>query len=107
MKPEYILTAVTIVVLLVAAQITYSLNQKKGREGKDQRRIRDIAARMMGGAPFYTVVYARYQTGWQVTHHASYIFSGCNRPPRCRIAFESSPAIFTIRKIWFYPFNRG
>lgn len=74
MKPEYILMAVTIVVLFAAAVIVESIHRKKGRDGKDQRRIRDLAARMMGGAPFYTVVYANYRTGsLAVTHYASYI----------------------------------
>lgn len=78
MKSEYILMglmgAVLVVVLYIVVEINYRINKKKGRNGADKSRIQKIAATMLDNAPFYTVVYANYQTGGpMVTRYASYI----------------------------------
>ena len=72
MKPEYLLMAVVLAGLFLAAVISQHIKAKKGQRGEDLARLRHIAARQLDNSALYTIVYsccsqAKWSIGRPVT----------------------------------------
>lgn len=71
MKPEYILMIVVFVALFIGVSIMENIKKKKGSTGEDQKKIMEVAQKVLPDCSAYTVAYAKYFTRESCGNHTT------------------------------------